>query len=208
MTYGSQGSGGGALGAILATPLVNLLGKVGAAILCVGVVIMLAVFTFGINMSEIINNLVEKSEENREERLERKQKIKEEQLKARQEAIENRKKQRQLANQNNDEIEDENIGEQIKINFGGRLLNEEDTKTRKKYDHKDDDLTPLTKESKKKQTIQPDVIENNLFRQEEEKKEVIWHDLGSKEPMMEKPEGKMIVVAAPVFGGRIPFISL
>ena len=171
MTYGSQGSGGGALGAILATPLVNLLGKVGAAILCVGVVIMLAVFTFGINMSEIINNLVEKSEENREERLERKQKIKEEQLKARQEAIENRKKQRQLANQNNDEIEDENIGEQIKINFGGRLLNEEDTKTRKKYDHKDDDLTPLTKESKKKQTIQPDVIENNLFRQEEEKKE-------------------------------------
>ena len=29
-------------------------------------------------------------------------------------------------------------------------------------------------------------------------KEVIWHDLGSKEPMMEKPEGKMIVVAAPV----------
>ena len=171
MTYGSQGSGGGALGAILATPLVNLLGKVGAAILCVGVVIMLAVFTFGINMSEIINNLVEKSEENREERLERKQKIKEEQLKARQEAIENRKKQKQLENQNNDEIEDENIGEQIKINFGGRLLNEEDTKTRKKYDHKDDDLTPLTKESKKKQTIQPDVIENNLFRQEEEKKE-------------------------------------
>ena len=81
------------------------------------------------------------------------------------------KKQKQLENQNNDEIEDENIGEQIKINFGGRLLNEEDTKTRKKYDHKDDDLTPLTKESKKKQTIQPDVIENNLFRQEEEKKE-------------------------------------
>ena len=40
---------------------------------------------------------------------------------------------------------------------------------RKKYDHKDDDLTPLTKETKKRQEIQPDVIENNLFRQEEEK---------------------------------------
>ena len=35
-------------------------------------------------------------------------------------------------------------------------------------------------------------------------KEVIWQDLGSKETMMEKPEGEMIVVAAPVFGGRIP----
>ena len=169
--YGAQGNGGGALGAILATPLVNLLGKIGATILCIGIVIMFAVFTFGINMSEIINNIVEKSEENREERLEKKQKIKEEQLKARKEAIENRKKQRQLANQNNEEIENENIGEQIKINFGGRLLNEEDTKARKKYDHKDDDLTPLTKETKKLQEIQPDVIENNLFRQEEEKKE-------------------------------------
>ena len=37
-------------------------------------------------------------------------------------------------------------------------------------------------------------------------KEVIWHDLGSKKPMMEKPEGEMIVIAAPVFGGRIPSV--
>lgn len=174
--YGAQGSGGGALGAILATPLVNLLGKIGAAILCIGAVIMLAVFTFGINMSEIINNIVEKSEENREERLERKQKLKEEQLKAKQEAIENRKKekiQKELMKENarQEVLEDEDIGEQIKINFGGRILDEEDSKKRKKYDHKDDDLTPLTKETKKVQVIQPDVIENNLFRQEEEKKE-------------------------------------
>ena len=27
-------------------------------------------------------------------------------------------------------------------------------------------------------------------------KEVIWHDLGSKETMLEQPEGEMIVVAA------------
>lgn len=37
-------------------------------------------------------------------------------------------------------------------------------------------------------------------------KEVIWQDLGSKETMLEKPEGEMIVVAAPVFGRRIPSI--
>ena len=37
-------------------------------------------------------------------------------------------------------------------------------------------------------------------------KEVIWHDLGSKEPTMEKPEGEMTVVASPVFGGRIPSV--
>ena len=139
--------------------------------MCIGVVVLFAVFTFGINMSEIINNIVEKSEENREERLERKQKQKEEQLKIRHDAIENRKKELMKEKTNNEKLEEENIGEQIKINFGGRILDEEDTKKRKKYDHKDDDLTPLTKETKKAQIVQPDVIENNLFRQEEEKKE-------------------------------------
>ena len=59
---------------------------------------------------------------------------------------------------------------QIKINFGGRILTEEDNpRGLKKYDHSNDNLEPLTKNSKN--NIQPDVIENNLFKQEEEKKE-------------------------------------
>lgn len=182
---GAQGNGGGALGAILATPLVNLLGQIGATILCIGVVAMLAVFTFGINMSEIINNFVEKTEENREERYERKQQLREEQLKIRQEAIEKRKKEKIEREIMKEEARqqalatDEKLGEQIKINFGGRILDEEDAKGRKKYDHKNDDLTPLTKETKTAKVVQPDVIENNifkkeensLFKQEEEKKE-------------------------------------
>ena len=173
---GAHGSGGGALGAILSTPLVNLLGAPGAIILCIGIVIMLAVFTFGSNMSEIIKNAVEKSEDSREERLQRKLQLKEEQKKAKEEArkevLENRRKeqekeiQRRIAQA---EVPEEN--EQIKINFGGRILEEEDSKKRRKYDHKEDDLTPLTKENKKTKEIHPDVIENNLFRQEEEKKE-------------------------------------
>ena len=152
------------------------LGLVGLIIICIGIVIMLAVFTFGINMSEIINNAVEKSEDSREERLQRKLQLKEEQKKAKEEArkevLENRRKeqekeiQRRIAQA---EVPEEN--EQIKINFGGRILEEEDSKKRRKYDHKEDDLTPLTKENKKTKEIHPDVIENNLFRQEEEKKE-------------------------------------
>ena len=169
--FGTQDKGGGALGAILATPLANLLSPVGAIILCVGIVIMLAVFTFGINISEIINNFVEKTEE---ERLERKQHIKEEKQKnkqeSKQEILENRKKSKEMQKEQlrKEALEEEDVGEQIKINFGGRILEEEDKKGRKKYDHKDDDLIPLTKEIK---STQPDVIENNLFRQEEEKKE-------------------------------------
>lgn len=173
-SLGMQDKGGGALGTILAVPLVKLLSPVGAIILCIGVVTMLAVFTFGINISEIINDFVEKNREEREEKYERKQQIREEQQKAKQEEIENRKKARQLQKEKStsEHLEEENIGEQIKINFGGRILEEEDKNGRKKYDHSNDDLTPLTKETKKmKMSAQPDVIENNLFRQEEEKKE-------------------------------------
>ena len=176
-SLGMQDKGGGALGAILAVPLAKFLSPIGAIILCVGVVIMLAVFTFGINISEIINNFVEKTEEEREERLERKQQIKEEKQKTRQESrqemLENKRKAKELQKEQarREALDEEDVGEQIKINFGGRILEEEDKKGRKKYDHKNDDLTPLTKETKKAQTTQPDVIENNLFRQEEEKKE-------------------------------------
>ena len=171
---GTQEKGGGALGAILAVPLVKLLGPIGAIILCVGVVIILAVFVFGINASEIINNFIEKSQENREERLEQRQKNREEQLKMKQEMLEEKRRAKEQARQ--EALADNSVGEQIKINFGGRLIDEENT-GRKKYNHDNDDLTPLTKETKKqkmqeiKENNQPDVIENNLFKQEEEQKQ-------------------------------------
>ena len=171
---GTQEKGGGALGAILAVPLVKLLGPIGAIILCVGIVIILAVFVFGINASEIINNFIEKSQENREERLEQRQKNREKQLKIKQEMLEEKRRAKEQARQ--ETLADNSVGEQIKINFGGRLIDEENT-GRKKYNHDNDDLTPLTKETKKqkmqeiKENNQPDVIENNLFKQEEQKKE-------------------------------------
>ena len=172
---GTQEKGGGALGAILAVPLVKLLGPIGAIILCVGIVIILAVFVFGINASEIINNFIEKSQENREERLEQKQKNKEEQLKIRQEMLEEKRKAREQARQ--EALADNSVGEQIKINFGGRLIDDDAKGGKVKYSHEGEDLTPLTKETKKqkmqeiKENNQPDVIENNLFKQEEQKKE-------------------------------------
>ena len=174
-TSGSQGGGGGALGAILAVPLAKLLSPIGAMILCIGIAIMFAVFTFGINISEMINNVVDKTEENREIKLERKQQLKEERLKMRQAKLQQQKETekdilRRQALQEDITTEEQ---EQIKINFGGRILDEEETKGRRKYNHKDDDIVPLTKKSIKEEqaNIQPDVIENNLFKQEEEKKE-------------------------------------
>lgn len=158
---GAKGDGGGAIGALLATPLANLLGPVGAIILCIGIVLLLAIFTFGINITEIINNIMEKAQETREE------KIKQRQEKRKQEVSETKLPKEENPN---------GINEQIKINFGGRILDEDDTVKRKKYNHDDSNLVPLTKETKKelteaKEKMQPDVIENNLFKKEEEKKE-------------------------------------
>ena len=61
--YGTQNHGGGAIGAV---------------IFCIGVAVILLVFTFGINLSDIINMFMDKIEERREEKFERKEDIKKE----------------------------------------------------------------------------------------------------------------------------------
>ena len=177
---GEQDKGGGALGAVAAVPLAKLLGDIGAVILCIGIAIVFLVFTFGINMSDIINMFVEKIENKREERLEEKEERNKQEIK--ETAQERRKREREERMAEKARIKAEKIANakaekdkelmdnQIKINFGGRILDEpENTKGLKKYDHSNDDLEPLTRDSKKE--MQPDVIENNLFKQEEEKKE-------------------------------------
>ena len=177
---GEQSKGGGAIGAVAAVPLAKLLGDVGALILCIGVAVVFLVFTFGINMSDLINMFVEKIETKREERLEEKETRSQEELK--ETAQERRKREHEERMAERARIKAEKIANakaqkdkeimdnQIKINFGGRILDEtENARGLKKYDHSNDDLEPLTKDSKKE--MQPDVIENNLFKQEEEKKE-------------------------------------
>ena len=183
---GMSGTGGGAIGAVLAVPLVKLLGTIGAIIACVGVAVVLLVFMFGINTSDMINDLVEKSQDKREEKLERRRAYKEEMQKNREEEMAERAELREEKRRVRGEKELERqrilhtqVGtddepEQIKINFGGRIVEDEPQNKRKKYNHENDDLTPLTKETKgmlQKEKIEPDVIESNLFKTEEEKKE-------------------------------------
>ena len=168
---GSQSKGGGAIGAVGAAPLTKLLGNIGAVIFCIGLAIILLVFTFGINLSEIINMLLDKLEEKREERLERKaelaKEIEEEEKETR---AERRKRQKEEMKQMKAEQAKQPMDNQIKINFGGRIVDNTEEKPKlKKYDHSNDDLEPLTKQSKKQ--VQPDVIDSNLFKDVEEQKE-------------------------------------
>ena len=191
---GSQSKGGGAIGAVAAVPLAKLLGDVGAVILCIGIAIILLVFTFGVNLSEIINMFLDRVEEKREERFERKEELEKERQKEKNKKHEpeeydetpaqRRKRQREERRQKQQQAMKEHLRdkdpmeEQIKINFGGRIVEGTDEKMGlKKYDHSGEDLEPLTKQSKMKkrqmsmQESEPDVIESNLFKDVEEQKE-------------------------------------
>ena len=174
---GSQSKGGGAIGAVAAVPLEKLLGEIGAIIFCIGLAVILVVFTFGINMSEIINVILDRIEEKREERKEeRKASIAQREKNEKENPAERRKREREERRKQKELEKQESMAQmedQIKINFGGNIVDNAGQKL-KKYDHSGEDLEPLTKQSKKqkqKEETQPDVLENNLFRQEEEQKE-------------------------------------
>ena len=134
-TIGTTGAGGGAVGAAIAVPLVNLLGTFGTIILSLGIAILLAVFMFGISMKEIVQGIVENSKERKENRRQ-----------ARYEARQQQKEEQMQTKQLTKQIEQDEMGEQIKINFGGRIVEENTNNNLKKYDHTADNIVPLTQE--------------------------------------------------------------
>ncbi len=125
-------------------------------------------------MSEIINHFFENMQERKQEKLKNREEIREQKNEKASKKISERGK-REEKEQIEEKTKDQ-MDNQIKINFGGRILDDQDEKRHfKKYDHSGENLEPLTKESKKnrkaKQETEPDVLENNLFKDVEEQKE-------------------------------------
>jgi len=149
---GEKNIGGGAVGAMFAVPLMNLLGTAGAIILCIGISIILLIFMFGIRPTELIVEIMDRLDERKELRKQERKDIRQER---REKQKEKNLKIKDLANSG--EIEN-----QITINLG------EDNKI-KKYDHSKDNLEPV--KFGKKEELNPDHIEANLFKQQEEVKE-------------------------------------
>ena len=65
---GVKNIGGGTVGAVIAYPLIKLLGMFGAAITTAGIVAVLCVFTFGLHPSEIMLDIMDEMNARREER--------------------------------------------------------------------------------------------------------------------------------------------
>ena len=180
---GENNIGGGALGTVAAVPLFKLFGKVGTIILSIGASLILFAVTFGIDISQMISNWIQSGVDKRKEKHEERMIAREEYEEARRQQqmqIHKEGKRAKTIKENRKaylEVENENEGireiepEQIKINLNGRTIEEENNNNRgrKKFRHEKDDLVPLGMEEKPK--MEPDFIEGNLFKKEEEKKE-------------------------------------
>ena len=179
---GENNIGGGALGTVAAVPLFKLFGKVGTIILSIGVSLILFAVTFGIDISQMVSNWIQSGVDKRKEKHEEKMIAREEYEEARrqqQAQVHKEGKRAKTIKENRKAylgIENDNEGpreiepEQIKINLNGRTIEEENNnRGRKRFRHEKDDLVPLGMEEKPK--MEPDFIEGNLFKKEEEKKE-------------------------------------
>ena len=65
---GMKNIGGGTVGAVIAYPLIKLLGMFGAAITAGGIVVVFCVFTFGLHPSELMLDILDEMNARREER--------------------------------------------------------------------------------------------------------------------------------------------
>ena len=176
---GENNIGGGALGTVAAVPLFKLFGKIGTIILSIGASLILFAVTFGIDISTIVSNWIQSGVENRKEKHEEKMMAKEARREAQYEEkmqiqkeskrAKNIKENRKAYLEIEDQPKDPGEIDQIKINLNGRTVEEEPERGRKKFKHDKDDLVPLGMENK--QRVEPDYIEGNLFKKEEEKKE-------------------------------------
>ena len=178
---GELDNGGGAIGTAIAFALIGLLGEIGTVILCIGIAAILLVFMFGIKPAEMIAEFIETRRENREERRIEKEEIRASRAKETEnvggeaEGKKETKRERKLREREEQRKEAEQLAEQLTINLNDNTEEDKKDKKLKKYDHKDDNLIPFNigGKSKEKQEnkMNPNVIEANLFKEEQETKE-------------------------------------
>ncbi len=157
---GVKNIGGGTVGAVIAYPLIKLLGMFGAAITTVGIVAVLCVFTFGLHPSEIMLDIMEEMNSRRQ---------------IRDDALNERRKQ--MMSRRNDLKENENqleIEENLKSGKKPKTFDtsiDEDEITINLNGEQDSDKNGNIKEkiislfSKKgNEEFNPDLIEDNIYK--------------------------------------------
>ena len=166
---GVKNIGGGTIGAVVAYPLIKLLGMFGAAIVSAGIVAVLCVFTFGLHPSGFVNDLLDEINSRKEDRREEKAAIREERN-LRRENIRKANHKNQMSTSS--VIEDD----EININLGG---SEKEPRKRKKgslfgkqLDIDDENDVEESNGKAGVNSIDPDVIDVNIFKNTAKKAEM------------------------------------
>lgn len=167
---GEKDIGGGAIGAIVAIPLIKALGSTGAVILTIGIAVILLIFMFGIRPAEIISDMLDELEERKEDK--RKTKLQErknnKQIYEETTTQENKKGRKSREKEDAEKLASQ-FEEQLTININEK--NKDTKEERKKYNHDDLQIPFFGKKKEEQQVSSPDVIDANLFKQVEEQKE-------------------------------------
>ena len=168
---GTMNKGGGAIGAIVATPLMNLLGSLGTTILTIAISAVTLVYIVGANPVELLVEFVD----GREDRKEEKRARREEQRQAFNERREERRKNRAATHteiakeKDNAPMKDQVdlMQDEIVINHFNDNNNDEKKHKLGLFGKKDDESEKIKKEQKQNN---PDELEN-IFKEVQEEKE-------------------------------------
>ncbi len=161
---GVKNIGGGTVGAVIAYPLIKLLGMFGAAVATAGVVVVLCVFTFGLHPSEIMLDIMDEMYARREEREEALLSRREQRM-ARRENMRNSSNSLEIENnnsRNNKKINDIQTSideDEITIN-----LNNESPSEIKEQKSKFGLFGRKRTKDNEEQKSNPDVIEANIYK--------------------------------------------
>lgn len=145
---GAEDKGGGVVGALVAVPMTKMLGTIGTNVVLIGVSIILAIFTFGINPAEIAEKISDRIQEAREY---------EDDDEEEEEIVEPKKSKKK-----------EKARKMPSVIMENPFVDDEEPQ---KFDH---DIPLAFEEKKKKEpekSKQQDFIDANLFKEKEEEKE-------------------------------------
>ena len=163
---GTQNRGGGVVGILVAYPLIKLFDVIGATVISVGMALILIIFTFGIKPAVLFNKILSalsgQIPDDEEVEYEDTEEI-EEQVKRAKLVKENKRRIMKPVSREIAAIQEDmdSIGEQITIN---NLKEEAENKEKAKHNI----TLPFTNKKEKKPN--PEVIEANLFKEEQEEK--------------------------------------
>jgi len=164
---GVKNIGGGTVGAVIAYPLIKLLGMFGAAITTVGIVAVLCVFTFGLHPSEFFLQIIDEANERKEQRNEEFASRREQRMEARKERLKNSNLQLDIMDmpienkrksKNSLQTFDE---DEITINLNN---DDSDEQPAQKPRGKITSLFGKNKNKEIKEEMNPDVIDANIYK--------------------------------------------